>query len=351
MNHKTQNNIDKQKLELDNKIKQLDNKIKKQIEYNKKKMKEKIDMQIQLLENSIKNKEIEHKSKINVDIPINNSYDDIKEEKMDSAKILINILKNAQKNKQDKELFLTETMKDPTIEISEIKEIPNITIINNNDILNNILIESNNYTEPEGYNNYIVELDKEINIKDIDLNANIPLNEENNINANNNRIHIKCNNIDVIFELEENKYNRYEICEYLNEGFKANNINIECKFDENYYEIKHNDNIKFIMINDENSILSILGFTKNLYIYDNCYSAENSPNIGDNIFYIEIDDLFRFKLNQNNEIIKLHDPLNENYIAKYFIIKIKKTPNSLIDNNDQYAFFFMNPHKLFLKVY
>ena len=70
-----------------------------------------------------------------------------------------------------------------------------------------------------------------------------------NITNENNQIVIIYENNEIIFELEDNMYNRYEICEYLNEGFSMHNLNIECTFDELYYSITHKNNKNFTIKN------------------------------------------------------------------------------------------------------
>ena len=107
---------------------------------------------------------------------------------------------------------------------------------------------------------------------------------------------------------------------------------------------------------DENSILPYLGFIKSSYFNKFKYEAENSINIGDNIFYLVIENisdepLFLIDMDTNN-IIKLVD-LNSHILdtieIDHLIIKFYKTKNFIIKNNKEYSFFFENDHKIELE--
>ena len=266
----------------------------------------------------------------NIELKDNKSEN--KSEVNDKALLLINLLKQAKKSKEDTDMPpMKININDTNIEIENI----NIMDKQNNKSENIIIIESNKYTESEGYNDYIVELEDEITCNMIDIKIDIPLNNINNITNENNQIVIIYENNEIIFELEDNMYNRYEICEYLNEGFSMHNLNIECTFDELYYSITHKNNKNFTIIQNDNSILRDLGFNKNNYSNKSNYTAEQSLNIGDNIYYIEFDDIFKFKI-INDKVIKQYESLDFEYKAKELIIKIKKTPNAIITNCKQY---------------
>lgn len=327
---------DKEKLIIQSKIKQLEKNIMKQEEIIKQKQKDKyaekqkqiqkekdrIESEIQELQKTIHKKQTntkseEHKLDAN---KIEESKIE-KEQVTDKTLLLINLLKNAKASQQE------------------------------NKISKEIIIKSQEHIQPEGYSNYLVELEEEIKCKDLNINVEFPINKENNITEENNQIHIKINNEDIYFELEPDFYNRYELCECITDAFKQNNLNIMCTFNENYYEIHNVDNINFSMFNDDNSILSILGFTKNSYLDKSVYSGDVSPNIGDNIYYIEIDEIFRFKVNADNVITKLHDKLDDFYTTSDMSIKIKKTENSIVTDNKQYSYFFEKPHVIKISLF
>ena len=90
-------------------------------------------------------------------------------------------------------------------------------------------------------------------------------------------------------EMEDNYYNREEIVEYINEGLRENKIEIECMIEGGRFEFRGRN--KFKMYNKEGSILYYLGFNKNSYINKERYKAEKSINIGDNIFYIVLENI------------------------------------------------------------
>ena len=81
-----------------------------------------------------------------------------------------------------------------------------------------------------------------------------------------------------IIELEENYYNRNEICYYLNEALLNNNISIKSSINDDNFVFT--SNTKFDMINDNGSILSYLGYNKNSYTNKNEYKANNTLKLG-----------------------------------------------------------------------
>ena len=217
--------------------------------------------------------------------------------------------------------------------------------------LKNLKIISSEITDNECYNDYMITLDNPIKIKDLNINdIKIPKRETENITSENNKLTIEIEEEIKTFELENNYYNRDELLEFLNEGFKINNmeINISINEDEKFVFKSNNDN-KFKILNDDNSILSYLGFNKNTYINKKIYTAENSLNIGDNIFYLVIenisdDPLFRIDMD-NNKIDKIFE-LTIDQEIDHLIIKFYKTKNSIIKNDRKYSFFFNEDHQI-----
>jgi hypothetical protein len=161
------------------------------------------------------------------------------------------------------------------------------------------------------------------------------------------QIKIKLNGIQQIFELEENYYNREEIKDFLNEAFQGYNFDIECKIEDDIFVFK--SNLRFDMFNDENSILPILGFSKKIYTNKNVYKADKSIEIGDNIFYLVIENISEnpiFLINNDTEqITKLFEPIDQ-IETDHLIIKFLKTTKDLIKNNKEYSFFFEQKHHI-----
>ncbi len=100
------------------------------------------------------------------------------------------------------------------------------------------------------------------------------------------------------------------------------------------------------MVNHDTSILSILGFNKNIYVNKNMYSAEISHQIGDNIYYMVIENISSeplFYINKDtDEINKLYE--FEPFETDNLIIKFNKSKKDLIKNSKEYNYFFNDRH-------
>ena len=206
-------------------------------------------------------------------------------------------------------------------------------------------INSSSITSFDCYNDYMANLTNPVNITDIKIkNIELPINSRENINKSNNELKIVIDNKEQIFELEENYYNRYEIKDFLNEAFSCYNFDINCDIQNDNFIFSSNN--KFVMINHETSILPTLGFNRAAYVNRNMYSAENCHQIGDNIFYMIIENISEQALfyinNDSGEINKLQDI--EPMIIDHLIIKFYKTQKDLLKNNKDYKFFFDNSH-------
>ena len=206
-------------------------------------------------------------------------------------------------------------------------------------------INSSAITSYDCYNDYMVDLPNPMTITDIKIkDMTMPKNSTENINRTNNELKIIIDNREQIFELEENYYNRYEIKEFLNEAFSAYNYSIQCDIQEGVFVFMSDK--KFTMINHETSILPTLGFNRMTYVNRDMYSAENSHRIGDNIFYLVIENISEHPLfcinNDTNEITKLQDfpPVKLDHL----IIKFYKTNKDLVKNDKDYNFFFNTHH-------
>ena len=206
-------------------------------------------------------------------------------------------------------------------------------------------VNSENATSYDCYNDYMVNLEKKMRLTDINIKSiDLPINNSENINGSNNELKILINNKEQIFELEENYYNRDEIKDFLNEAFTAYEFNITCGI-ENGIFVFHSDN-KFTMLNHETSILPTLGFNKNAYVNKNIYVAENPHQIGDNIYYMVIENISSeplFYINKDtNEVKKILEI--EPFETDNLIIKFNKSPRDLIKNSKEYNYFFNDKH-------
>jgi hypothetical protein len=107
---------------------------------------------------------------------------------------------------------------------------------------------------------------------------------------------------------------------------------------------------------DDYSILPYLGFSKSTYFNKTIYEAESSINIGDNIFYLVIENISdhpMFLIDMDlKKITKLlyfninEDDHDQNYILDHLIIKFYRSKKNIIKNNNEYSFFFENDHHI-----
>lgn len=213
-------------------------------------------------------------------------------------------------------------------------------------------IDCEKVTSSDCYNDYMADLEKKMKITNINIkNIELPINSNENINKTNNELKIMINNREQIFELEENYYNRYEIKEFLNEAFSAYNFNITCEIQDGIF-IFTSEN-KFIMLNHDTSILPTLGFNKNAYVNKNTYIAENSHQIGDNIYYMVIENISSeplFYINKDtDEIHKLYEI--EPFETDNLIIKFNKSKKDLIKNTKEYKYFFNERHLITFELF
>jgi hypothetical protein len=321
-----------------------------------------LDKEIEALEASIR---IDEEKKL----------EEKKRSEKDSKKALIKLLVDAKKNKEtdiksdtsdifsEKENFssLNKQNNNNVIEL-DIKKKNKNNNISINDTLNGlkqdklfeekiIEIHSNKVVDSECFNDYMINFENKIRFRDININSiQLPRNtKENIIEGKNNSLKIVIDNKEHIIELEENYYNRNEICFYINEAFQNNSINIKCGLVEDNFIFKSQE--RFNMINETDSILPYLGFNKNSYLNRNEYKSTNILKLGDNIFYLVIENICReplFLINNDNDEIKKLIELNENYEVDHLIIKFYRTRNEIIKNDLEYKFFFEKEHKIVL---
>ena len=378
----------------ENKTKEIvkENKTKEIVKQNKTKeiVKEnKTKKNVKLIDNTYDvDKEIEA-LEISIRLEEEKKLEEKKRKEKDSKKALIKLLVEAKKNKETDDPFGASTnvdIKSDTSDVSDRIETFSILDTKQNNKLNNNVIElnikkknknnnlsindtlsglkhdklfedkiieihSNKVVDSECFNDYMINFENKIKFRDINLNAiQLPKNtKENIIEGKNNRLKIVIDNKEHIIELEENYYNRNEICYYINEAFENNSINIKCGLIEDNFIFKSQE--RFNMINEQDSILPYLGFNKNSYINRNEYKSTNILKLGDNIFYLVIENISReplFLINNDNDEIKKLIELNENYEVDHLIIKFYRTRNQIIKNDLEYKFFFEKEHKIVL---
>ncbi len=215
-------------------------------------------------------------------------------------------------------------------------------VIPDNVILNKIITDSLKINL-EYLNNYIFNINKNIKINKLYLNKiSLPKQNNNNI-ENNNKLVIEIQNNKYTIEIPSKYYNRYELIEYLNNNLPNE---IKCYIENSRFTFKSEEIFK--ILNDDNSVINNLGFIKNSYHRKNIYVAEMPINIGDNIFYLVIDNLLENKPlflinNDENKIEKLNEIENTDYVDE-LIIKFNITEIDNIKNNIEYSFFFENHH-------
>lgn len=106
---------------------------------------------------------------------------------------------------------------------------------------------------------------------------------------------------------------------------------------------------EFNLINQENSILPYLGYTRNNYYNKKKYHGTNSIDIGDNIFYLIIENISEdalFLINNDTETIKKIKEIDDELEIDHLVIKFYKTKNNIIKNNKEYSFFFEDKHDI-----
>ena len=216
-----------------------------------------------------------------------------------------------------------------------------------------LFINSSQVTEKECYNDYFIKLSEPIKLRDLNISSiNLPKRISDNITEDSNQLEIIINKEINSIILEPNYYNRNEIIENINEAMQQYNLDISVSIDLDSDKFVFESPNKFTLNLTENSILPYLGFTRNSYFNKTKYEAENSLDVGDNIFYLVIENLcekpmFKINMDIDMSIEKLIEFDNhKDKIIDHLIIKFYKTANSLIKNNLKYSFFFEEEHEI-----
>lgn len=325
----------------------------KKSEYEKmKKEKEEKKLKEEKLE---KEKEKEKPSKIELD----NTSDKDKEKEIEKKKKMIELLKQ-QKTKQNPELVISDGYSTHTIKIKNQEE--NDVIEYKPNKISKISIFCDELVEEESYNEYQKELNNTVNVNKIELSEiQFTKRDDDNITNENNLLIIKKENETYEIEIPTDYYNRYELIETINDVI--NDIGIEIILDEHdHCIIKSTDSIPFNMydinpnndIEDSeiNTILPVLGFKNTTYINKIEYTSEKDIEIGDNIYYLVIDNINNepiCQINLDTNKIKYINNEYNNIELDVLDIKINKTYNTLVKNNPLYDHFFNNSHSYVIK--
>ncbi len=215
-----------------------------------------------------------------------------------------------------------------------------------------ISIKAEEYTEPEYFNDYMVELPNSLkNITGIEiLDYSFPK-ELCYINENNNKLIILIDEDEKTIELENGNYSIDEIVDSLQTAFDNENMNLNIDIDDNEHIVLSSTGTEFSFKNSENNSLGrVLGFIHDLYENERVYISEDKHTLVSKIyFYIEnisnnepfgIIDLKNKKT--NNLIKKFNQPIKE---IKEMILKFKRRQTK----EDDLINFYNKPHKLTFK--
>jgi hypothetical protein len=356
--------------ELDDEIYELE----KQLKKDKKKSKKK-SSDVYGLEEGISEIRKEKKEKTTKNMKEINEYkkniDEINDDKEARIKILAGILSKAKEAKEIKNekkinspnIFEDNASDNESNDSNESKESnkSNKSCKNKEDKRKKMHISSNELeidcskiSQREGYNDYMVSVDKYIKIVNINKKECVfPKNTSTNINNKNNTLLLYKNEKEIEIEISEDYYNRYELVDSINDGLDANDIDVKCSInDDDLFQFKSENNEKFTIKNTEKSILNIIGFKKNVYINKNNYTADRANNLADNIYYVLIENINEkpmFYINlDDDEIKKIEYESDDDNVkfGEYLLIKIYKTKNEIIKNDIGYSHFFENKHVL-----
>jgi hypothetical protein len=212
-----------------------------------------------------------------------------------------------------------------------------------------ISINAEEYTEPEYFNDYMVDLPENLkNIIGIEvLDYSFPK-ELCFITNNNNKLVIIIDNEEKVIELEDGQYSIDEITEGLQAAFDNEDMKINIDIDDNEHIVLSSLENEFGFKND--SLGKVLGFTEEEYSREKVYISENKHSLVSKI-YLYIDNI------SNNEPFGMIDlksrkvtPLSKKFIKpiseiKEMILKFKRRPTK----EDDLINFYNKPHKMTFK--
>ena len=139
----------------------------------------------------------------------------------------------------------------------------------------------------------------------------------------------------------------------MNECFESYSLDIKLYIDDetDQFVFESIKDEKFKLISSPTSILPYLGFGKNTYLNKSKYIAENYLDVGDNIFYLVLENIseepmFKIDMDPDEPIVEKLMELDGDIEIDHLIIKFYKTKTSLIKNDSEYSFFFESEHEI-----
>lgn len=266
---------------------------------------------------------------------------DVKNMNIQQIDELINKLKSLNKPEEPKEEVKTKpkTDKKPTIK-DETKKNKQETVLT---------INPENLYNPEQYSDYLIELVSKLHgVTEIILQENklpYPV------------LNIEHNTLTFIYdgdlkevEIESANYTIIELIQVLQSAFSECSTNIKINLLKNNKIVIEDNKNKFDLMNDENSVLRYLGFTKDKYESKNTYTSNNENEFITKL-YMYIDNFDRVK---PFAVIDLLDA-NKSYSKKFdkpvalledLIIKFKKEETK----EDKLVDFNKKTHELVFKI-
>jgi hypothetical protein len=215
-----------------------------------------------------------------------------------SSNNLIDQNKLKKLNSKDLGIYLKqieEKLKNKKKQTKEKKTNKKIKLENNNTIqvknkqektknkINNktkLIFSSEVYTEPEHYNDYLVEIDE---IKDVNKIVLEDFKRYFIITEENNELVLIKNKEELTIEIETGKYELKELLKDINKSFKENDINILLEYNNNNFILSDKqDNFK--LLNKNSSILNLFGFTEPEYNNSNKYISDKKIKLNDKIY-------------------------------------------------------------------
>lgn len=217
-----------------------------------------------------------------------------------------------------------------------------------------ILIKSNEWDQPENYNDYMVDFKEPYtHVTSFQLlNLKLPA-LTNVINTDNNNMKILLNDDEINKNITPNMYELQGLLNIMN-MYLAPSFNVS--HNNGRVTITNITNIKFDMANGEKSVFKLLGFKKSNYIDKVSYVGEEEPLFGSNrdvyLFIEGIKDeeaIFKFKSMENpNNLcpvtLTLDKPIEE--LSEIFI-KFKYEDN--VESNKNVNF-HGKPHELLVRL-
>lgn len=266
----------------------------------------------------------------------------IKNLSLNQLETLINKINKNNINKIDKFLVNDEKKDEDnheTNDIAVLDEQNNIISKKSNEKNNTTFtINCETFTEPEYYNDYLIEFKNNIkNVKQIEFyNYTFP-NKTFIINSSNNIFEFTYQDKIMVIELDEESYTIDELIKTIQTALNDAHINIKFKKNDGYIIISNN-NI-FSIINNDKSFLKELGFTEDLYEKRNTYTSKYKYNTI-NVYFKNISDECLFKIDLDKKIpIKISiDKID----IQEIIIQFLNFNNNLYD-------FYEKPHQFSIK--